>query len=136
MLSADNSLPKHSNIVAYPTESYFGQIISNYQQTQRLSLNGPVAVESAFSVGIVQFVLAGTGAAWLPHSMIYDEVISGDVVILSQDYGRIPLDITVYSHKSNSKIGRFWARSGGLTIYLPSSYVNGTCFSGLFRRLA
>ncbi|MCB1858772.1 MAG: LysR family transcriptional regulator [Gammaproteobacteria bacterium] len=108
MLSADNSLPKHSNIVAYPTESYFGQIISNYQQTQRLSLNGPVAVESAFSVGIVQFVLAGTGAAWLPHSMIYDEVISGDVVILSQDYGRIPLDITVYSHKSNSKIGRFW----------------------------
>jgi len=106
-LSADNRLPKSSNIVSYPAESYFGQIIENFQQTQRLSLNGPVVVESAFSAGIVQFVLAGTGAAWLPHSMVHDDVISGDVVILSRDYGRIPLDITLFSHKSNSKAAKF-----------------------------
>lgn len=107
MLDADNRLTKGSNIIAYPAESYFGQIIESHQENQRLSLNGPIAVESAFSVSVVKLILAGVGAAWLPHSMMHDEIISGDVMILSRDYGRIPLEIILYFNKSNSRAAKF-----------------------------
>lgn len=106
-LTSDHILPKESNVIAYPAQSYFGQIIENFQKTQRLSLNGPVTVESAFSVGVVQLLLSGAGAAWIPHSMMHDDIICGDAVILSRDYGRIPMDITLYIHKSNAKAAAF-----------------------------
>ena len=106
-LDADNTLPKNSNVIAYPAESQFGQIIEGYQQSRPLSLNGPTTVESAFSVGVARLVLVGAGAAWVPHSLIHEEVISGNAVILHQDYGRIPLDITIYFHKSNAKAFKF-----------------------------
>jgi hypothetical protein len=35
------------------------------------------------------------------------EVLSGDVVILSPDYGRIPMDIALYIHKSNISASNF-----------------------------
>lgn len=106
-LEEENMLPGQSNVIAYPVESYFGQIVESHQNSQRMSLNGRVAVESAFSVGVVQLILAGAGAAWVPHSMMHDDIISGNAVILSRDYGRIPLNITLYIHKSNTKAARF-----------------------------
>jgi DNA-binding transcriptional LysR family regulator len=106
-LDADNRLPKSCDVIAYPAESQFGQIIEGFQQSQPLSLNGPTVVESAFSVGVARLVLGGAGAAWVPHSMIHHDVVSGDVVILHQDYGRIPLNITLYFHKSNAKAAKF-----------------------------
>jgi DNA-binding transcriptional LysR family regulator len=106
-LGPNYQLSNESDIIVYPPESYFGQIIDNHHKSHRLSLSGPVAVESAFSVGVVQLVAAGVGAAWIPHSMIHDDIISGDAVILSRDYGRIPLDITLYVHESNARAARF-----------------------------
>ncbi len=106
-LDEDNVLPSESNIITYPAESYFGKIIENHQNAQSLSLKGRVAVESANSVGVAQLIVAGIGAAWIPHSMIHDEFISGNTAILSQDYGRIPLDIVLYINQSNPKAVRF-----------------------------
>ena len=106
-LAAGNILPKHANVIAYPADSQIGQIIENYQQMQPLSLNGPRIVESAFSVAVAGLVLSGSGAAWVPHSLIYDDLLSGDVAILHQDYGRIPLNIMLYVHRSNAKADKF-----------------------------
>lgn len=106
-LDANYQLDDESGVIVYPSESYFGQIIDNHQKSHRLSLNGPVAVESAFSVGVVQLAAAGVGAAWIPHSMIHDDIISGDAVILSRDYGRIPLNITLYVHEGNARAEKF-----------------------------
>ncbi|WP_299752740.1 LysR family transcriptional regulator [uncultured Tateyamaria sp.] len=102
-----NFLPRDTPRIRYPEESLFGQIVSHYHQDADRSLDGPVAVESTFSVGIAQLVLAGIGAAWVPHSLIHQEIISGDAVILSPEYGRIPMDITLYVHSANRRAVEF-----------------------------
>lgn len=104
----ENGLLKDgTNIISYPPTSYFGQIIANHQHSHPRTLSGHIAVESAFSVGIVQMVKLGLGAAWVPHSLIHNAIVSGETVILSSEYGRIPLNITIYIHKSNSKAVNF-----------------------------
>lgn len=106
-LGPDNYLPENSNIITYPADSYFGQIIHHHQKSRPFSLDGSVAVESAFTVAAMQMLLAGIGGAWIPHSLVTDKIVSGDVVILSHNYGRIPLDVVISYHNSNTKARQF-----------------------------
>lgn len=96
-------LPPDAPCIDYPAESFFGQILTLHQNRAERAWTGTSAVESAFSVGISQMVLEGSGAAWVPHSLIQNHIISGDVVILSPEYGRLPLDIVLYTHVSNPR---------------------------------
>ncbi|AAV95901.1 LysR family transcriptional regulator [Ruegeria pomeroyi] len=102
-LKDGNVLPPDTPRISYPKGSLFGQIVSHYNKDAALSLDGPVVVESTFSVGIAQLVLSGIGAAWVPHSLIHDQIISGEVVILSPGYGRIPMDIALYARTDNKR---------------------------------
>ncbi len=106
-LLEDNVLPEHIPCIVYPAESFLGQIVSLHHRGAARILDGPIAVESAFSVGVAQMVTAGVGAAWVPHSLIHDKIISGEAVILSSDYRRIPMDIALYVHVSNAKARQF-----------------------------
>ncbi|WP_424944708.1 LysR family transcriptional regulator [Aliiroseovarius crassostreae] len=96
-------LPPDAPCIDFPADSFFGQIVSLHQNKADRAWTGRSAVESAFSVGISQMVLEGSGAAWVPHSLIQNHIISGDAVILSPEYGRLPLDIVLYTHVSNPR---------------------------------
>ncbi|CUI00048.1 LysR family transcriptional regulator [Leisingera aquaemixtae] len=100
-------LPPDAPCIDYPAESFFGQILTLHQNRAERAWTGTPAVESAFSVGISQMVLEGSGAAWVPHSIIQNHIISGDAVILSPEYGRLPLDIVLYTHVSNPRGAHF-----------------------------
>jgi DNA-binding transcriptional LysR family regulator len=107
LLTDGNVLPDDVPTIAYPAESMFGKIIAEHQAQRSPALAGQAIVESAFSVGVAKLVKTGVGAAWVPQSLIMPEVLSGDVVILSPDYGRIPMDIALYIHKSNINASNF-----------------------------
>jgi DNA-binding transcriptional LysR family regulator len=49
-------------------------------------------------------VKLGAGIAWVPQSLIQNDLRSGEIVALAQDYGRLPMDI-VLSTQSGNEIG-------------------------------
>jgi DNA-binding transcriptional LysR family regulator len=100
-LREDMTLRSGTPILRYPEGSQFARIVELGERSANLRIEGKVAVETAFSVGVAKLILGGVGAGWVPHSLIQDEIRSGDAVFLSHEYGRIPLDIAVYVHRSN-----------------------------------
>lgn len=107
LLSEDLCISSDVPCIRYPRGSLFGQIVSHHERSSTRRLDGPANLESTFSIGVTQMVLSGIGAAWVPHSLIQEQVISGDVTILSREYGRIPMDISTYVHQSNPSAIQF-----------------------------
>lgn len=106
-LRDDNSLAESTPCIGYPAESFFGRIVSMHERGASKLLGAAPIVESAFSVGVARLVTDGIGAAWVPHSLIYDLIISGEVVILASEYGRIPMNVTLYAHSENARANQF-----------------------------
>ena len=55
-----------------------------------------VSIETAFSIGALKLVHAGMGVGWLPHSMCHHDLASGALVDLSNAYGQVPLDVSIF----------------------------------------
>ena len=100
-LSDDQSIPPGAPVILYPENSYFGQVLQHlcpeWQNTQQ-SLR-PIC-ETAFSAGVREMVLQGIGIAWLPISLIKQDVSAGQLIDLSASLGSCELSICLYS-KSN-----------------------------------
>ncbi|AXC50223.1 hypothetical protein DRW48_11420 [Paracoccus suum] len=96
-------LPPGCPTIRYPSDSYMGRIIASHERRAVARLEGPTAVESAFSVGMSRLVAAGVGAGWTPHSIAQADLATGRAVTLSADYGRIPLDIVLFVRRSNTR---------------------------------
>lgn len=100
-LREDMTLQPETPTLRYPEGSQFARIIAHGERSANMRIEGRLAAETAFSVGVAKLVLEGVGAGWVPHSLIQDEIRSGEAVFLSNEYGRIPLDIVIYVHRSN-----------------------------------
>jgi DNA-binding transcriptional LysR family regulator len=102
-VSSDGTIKDDLPAIVYPISSYFGQILSNHERpfgTRAMSSN--VACETAFSNGIKELILKGLGVGWLPLSMSYKEIESGELIALTSQYGRVPLQNALYAHADNS----------------------------------
>lgn len=85
--------------IVYPEGSYFAEVLNANQQpfgTARFSEN-PVC-ETAFSGGIKELVLKGIGIGWLPFSMAYREIESGDLISLRASFGQEVLQVAIYAN--------------------------------------
>lgn len=103
LVSGDGTITSNLPAIIYPMSSYFGQILSNRRKpfgTRTMSSN--VACETAFSNGIKELILKGLGVGWLPLSMAYKEIESGDLITLSAQYGRVSFQNTLYAHSDNA----------------------------------
>ncbi len=83
--------------IVFPTGSYFGSLLTELRKpfsTRERSAN-PV-VDSAFTMGIKDWVLEGIGVAWLPLSLTSHEIQSGQLIDLSERYKRVDLEIVLY----------------------------------------
>jgi DNA-binding transcriptional LysR family regulator len=92
------SVPIDTPAVVYPENSSFGELLHKSERpfgTQAFSAN-PVC-ETAFSTGIRELALKGLGVGWLPFSMAYREIENGDLISLSNQLGREPLEVAVYA---------------------------------------
>jgi len=120
-VDADGGLPPDTPIVRYPEDSEFGRLVADQERYAERRLEGPAAVESAYSLGVVNLALDGAGAAWAPLSLIYGAVQRGDAVLLSDAYGRAPLDIVVYGHAMNANAAEMITHLGRGSAAPPSA---------------
>ena len=99
----DNGLiPIDTPSIAYPEDSYFGQVLSANKRTFGTPNFSKSAVcETAFSNGIKEMVTKGIGVGWLPISMIHRELENGQLISLSNSYGKELLEVAVYADTKN-----------------------------------
>jgi DNA-binding transcriptional LysR family regulator len=95
----DNGLiPIDTPSIAYPEDSYFGQVLSANKRTFGTPNFSKSAVcETAFSNGIKEMVTKGIGVGWLPISMIHRELENGQLISLSNSYGKELLEVAIYA---------------------------------------
>lgn len=112
----NRAVPDNTPAIVYPDNSYFGEVLRKNERpfgTPEFSTN-PVC-ETAFSSGARELVLNGIGVGWLPFSMVYREVESGEMISLANRYGRENLEIAIYADGENAMaetLLRFWAKAG------------------------
>ncbi len=99
----DGSIPIDTAAIVYPEGSYFGEVLKARERafSTHSLCEGPLC-ETALSSGIKQLVLAGLGVGWVPFSMVYREVESGDMFSLANVLGKEPLDVALYADKSHA----------------------------------
>jgi len=66
---------------------------------QSYSIN--IICETAFSISLKEMVLAGMGVAWLPKSLIQQELASGRVLSLAEKLGTCELPVSLYYRRGS-----------------------------------
>ena len=84
-------------LLVYPESSFLGRVIREKELGQLSSKYGTqIRCESAFAPALKEMTLAGTGMAWLPESLVSNELSAGDLVSLSKLSKPIVLKIMGY----------------------------------------
>lgn len=87
-------------LLTYPVNSFFGDIVWSEEVPRVLrEHNATIACESAFAVGLREMTLAATGAAWLPRSIVVNELKAGGLVELDTISKPIPMSVTAHITK-------------------------------------
>ncbi len=84
-------------MLCFPPESFFGQVV-RAEALPELMRRQPVVVRcvSEFAMGLRELALIGQGAAWLPASLITDDLRRGRLRLLPTLGRSVPMDIVVY----------------------------------------
>ncbi len=94
-------VPIDTPAIVYPDGSYFGEVLR--KNDRPFGTPGSSAVTfsvSAFSSGTRELALKGLGIGWLPFSMAYREIESGELISLAHRYGQEPLEAAIYGNKT------------------------------------
>lgn len=97
-----NDFDPDAPALVYPEQSFFGEILLGHERVfgTRSHSKNPVC-ETAFSSGMKEMALKGLGVGWLPISMVYRELESGELISLATSYGQEPLEIALYGQSTN-----------------------------------
>ena len=91
---------QHLPLLTYPVNSFFGGIVWGEEVPRVLrQQNATIDCESAFAVGLREMALAATGAAWLPRSIVLNDLKSGALVQLANISQPIPMTVTAHITK-------------------------------------
>ena len=86
--------------IIYPPQSFFGEMLGRAGLAGASSA-GPTVAESAFTAGIKELALAGLGAAWLPMSLIYNEIQNGTLIVCNGTIDTLPMNISLFARPSD-----------------------------------
>lgn len=110
-VSADGTLPDQTPAVIYFEGSFFAELLTARQAPFAVRATTPNPVyESSFVAGMKEMALNGLGVAWLPASLIHQEIRSGALKSCAERYGDLELQIAIYTTQEMSK-----AMPGGAT---------------------
>jgi len=104
----NNRLTADTPAIVFPTNSYFGNLLSRFGKpfsTRELTANP--TVDSAFTMGIKDWVQQDIGVAWLPLSLTEQAIKSGDLINLSASgglYSPIDLKVVLYWRTTNPTV--------------------------------
>jgi len=82
--------------LAYRPESGMGKILDAVRKASPLQAHLRTTFQSHLAKLLVTMVQAGRGMAWLPQSLIADQLASGDLVAAGGKEWRIPIEIHVF----------------------------------------
>ncbi len=89
----------HLAMLRLPRESHLGSIVERECLSDLLEkYTVSVACESAFTVGVKELAMAGMGFAWLPESLVEQEIRGGDLVSLEDHLVSADLSIALYRY--------------------------------------
>lgn len=97
------SNPDHSGrlpIVAFPDESFFGELIQTAIDTEA-SIEFDTVYITAQSESVHELVRQGIGMAWLPQSLVAEDLDEG--VLMQLPLPAVSLDIRLYWRKSDER---------------------------------
>lgn len=107
-------IPEDTPAIVYPDTSYFGAALLKAERPFGTAAYSANAIcQTAFSSGIHELVWKGLGVGWLPFSMVYRQLESGDMVSLANSLGQLPLDVAVYADGKSEmalKLLAFWSK--------------------------
>jgi len=84
-------------LLIYPSTSFFGSLIGLDALPRVLrGVGASITCESAFSVGLKEMALASIGAAWVPRSIVVDELQNGKLVDFNEISSPIPMHIIAH----------------------------------------
>lgn len=83
-------------LVSYPEDSFLGAVMERHVlpalgRTRAFT----VACETALTPAVLQLVLAGWGAAWLPASMAAGPLARGELADLTAAFGAVPMRLSL-----------------------------------------
>ncbi|WP_341211459.1 LysR family transcriptional regulator [uncultured Limimaricola sp.] len=101
-LNPDQRPPEDFPCVTYPEDCHFGEILARAERpfgTRQMSRNS--LCETALSSGIKELVMKGLGLGWLPLSMCYRELESGEIVSVAHHFGHEDIKVVLYANTEN-----------------------------------
>jgi DNA-binding transcriptional LysR family regulator len=95
--------------LSYGSSSFFGRGLAKLFAARPLPL--VTVYENAMSAGLKAMALAGRGIAWIPESLVSDELRSGALVPAGDASWNLPTEIRLYRARVRSRpaVERFWA---------------------------
>lgn len=108
----------HLPLIGYPQDSFFGELL---WQTRMPEMMRRYRVEtvcvSAFAFGIREMAIGGLGAAWLPRSLIADDLAKGRLAVIADVAPPYGMHIAVYAPRNPVRPGldRIWDEIEGPT---------------------
>jgi DNA-binding transcriptional LysR family regulator len=95
--------------LSYGPCSFFGRGLAKLLADRPLPLT--TVYENAMSAGLKAMALAGRGVAWLPESLIRDELRAGALVPAGDPSWMLMAEIRLYRHAARARpaVERFWS---------------------------
>jgi DNA-binding transcriptional LysR family regulator len=85
--------------LSFRPESGMGRILDAVRTTSPLQAHLHTTFTSHLAKLLVTMVQAGRGMAWLPESLIGDQLASGDIVPAGDEKWYVPIEIHVFRPK-------------------------------------
>ena len=104
--------PKHpTKVLNYSTESGIGRIVAHTQTHMGSSKPTETVFTAHLATVLRTMALDKRGMAWLPQSLIHEDLARGSLVQAAPETGHIPMVIKLYRDKTTlSKAGEdFWS---------------------------
>lgn len=122
---ADDGAPRfaahegaHLPLIGYPQDSFFGELLwkTRMPEMMRRYRIETVCV-SAFAFGIREMAVGGLGAAWLPRSLIANDLAQGRLAPVADVARPYDMNIAIYAPRNPGRAGldRIWQEIDGAT---------------------
>ncbi len=83
LITTPTDEPMTLKVITFPRQSFFGRVLwEDIASSLPPNIRLDPLIESGLSTGVIQFVLAGSGVAWLPMAIVEPYLETGQVLML------------------------------------------------------
>ena len=100
--------------LSYGTQSFFAQVLAPLLREKLVAMN--VVAANAMSVGLHSLALVGSGVAWVPESLVAEDLHSGRLVLAGKQDWVLEAEIAIYRKRGTHRaiIQQIWEAAEAL----------------------